>query len=54
MRVCVCVCVRACVRACEKNSHCEPYGVTPGSSSGGRFDQPCNLFVGAIPAQVLY
>ena len=36
-----------------KDSHCEPCGVRPGSSSGGQFDQPCKLKDGAIPAQLL-
>ena len=36
-----------------KNSPCEPWGVRPGSSSGGQFDQPCKLFDDAVLAEVL-
>ena len=62
-RACVCVCM--CV--CKKKKEKEKKGVVTGQNqplravwcktrllnSGGQFDQTCNLFGGAIPAQGL-
>ena len=54
----VCTCARVFKKrkkkvSLAKNSHCEPCGVRPGSSSAGQFDQPCKLFDGTVLAQVL-
>ena len=55
MYVCVHACVRACVCVCVdvRMCMCMCVYVDELLNSGGQFDQTCNLFGGAIPAQGL-
>ena len=62
LSLCVCVCLSVCVCVCvceekmelslaKKQPRRAVWCKTKLLNSGGQFDQPCNLFTGAIPAQ---